>query len=527
MDPIQEVRNTLIALDRASVRAEGFYKFCGLAWEYTKPGEPAFVPGWHLEEMCVHAEALTPPWHAPDCPCGRCEKYKTPAYQRDPKVKWHEPLIRRFVCNVPPSCTKSKIWSVLWPAWVWTWRPEFRWIMTSYADNVVHDLAKQHFDLVTSSWYVQRWPHARLEAKGKHAMGDFRTAAGGMRYSVTTGGQVTGRHANALVNDDPVQPADVNADSTDTAGLEFARRFDQAVAASRSIDAKTFVRATIGQRVHEADPSGAAIADGAIALVLPMLFEPENACHTPFGGDRRAVEGETINEARWPRLEADRTAKGMGGWSSATAQAQLQQRTAPPGGLIFKRDWMQHFDREATPIRKTYSCLVVDCNFKEAETSSDIGLAVLGAQLPRLYVYDGRSERGGFLRTIELVGELVRKWHPNAILIDDKANGSALIELLKKHFPNVIAVKAEDSKEARGWAASTYYEARSVYHELAVCQVLDDAMATFPRGRKKDLPDAIIHGLIWLAKRDTTAFKRAVEAWDRQGAALALGLVKD
>ena len=89
--PIDELH-----LDRLLVKKGGLYKFVELAWSQID-AEP-FVGGWHLEELCLHLEAVS------------------------------NGTIDRLLVNVPPGTGKSITVCVFWPVWDWLTRPERRWM---------------------------------------------------------------------------------------------------------------------------------------------------------------------------------------------------------------------------------------------------------------------------------------------------------------------------------------------------------------------------------------------------------------
>lgn len=51
----------------------------------------------------------------------------------------------------------------------------------------------------------------------------------------------------------------------------------------------------------------------------------------------------------------------------------------------------------------------------------------------------------------------------NVILIEDKANGSAIIEVLRQKYPYVIAVQPRGGKESRAQAIAPLFECGNVY----------------------------------------------------------------
>lgn len=496
-----EARAILIQLDLRAIAIDGFAEFVKRAWHVVEPKQP-LEWNWHLDEFCLHATLCMPPW-------------------KDADGKWSKPLIRDLVVNVPPGTTKSKIWSVLWPAWIWTWRPDARIITASYATELADGLAREHYQLVTSPWYTERWP--TVMPRTAQGFTHFRTNASGWRFATTIGGAMTGKHADLMVIDDPVKPGDADASAAITgANVQKAVEWLGATAGSRTFDKLNFVTVLVMQRLTEFDPSERMlIREGVVHLMFPALFEVARRCITPWGGDPRTIEGEPMGTGTNLTLAAfSATAKGkFGGWNTPLASAQLQQRPSPPGGLMFRTENFIHFDNILKPL-KGFWVLSVDANFRNSDEASDIGIAIIGSELPKMRIYGAWSERGGFIRTIELIKQIIRRYgRPGAILIEARANGDAIIETLiqREKFPNVIALEPHASKEARAQAANVYYESKSIEHArnldgLTLAE-LEHYLETFPRGRKKDIVDAIAQGVIYLASKDIDAWKRAVNAW--------------
>ena len=164
------------AADREWVRRRGLREFVRRAWPEVEP--TPLVWGWHMDAVCEHLEAVA----------------------RDE--------ITALVINLPPGCSKSLLVSTLWPAWVWTLNPGFRWIAASYDRLVAQRDARRHRELVAGDWWAARWPEVSIPegAAASTAVGYFANSAGGSRYTTTVRGSVTGQHADAQVIDDPHDP---------------------------------------------------------------------------------------------------------------------------------------------------------------------------------------------------------------------------------------------------------------------------------------------------------------------------------
>ena len=107
----------------------------------------------------------------------------------------------------------------------------------------------------------------------------------------------------------------------------------------------------------------------------------------------------------------------------------------------------------------------------------------------------------GFRATKDAIRILWDEFKPSATLIEDKANGSAVIEELGREVPGVIAINPEGGKVARAWAAQPTVEAGGMFLPIAVehqaMQVVDEA-TEFPNGKNDDDVDAMTQFLNWI-----------------------------
>jgi hypothetical protein len=365
---------------------------------------------------------------------------------------------------------------------------------------LINDLSEKCYNLVTSPWYTDRWPGIMPIQKQGHT--EFNTLHGGWRYSTSIGGPVTGKHADVCVVDDPVKPSDADASSASTGAMvQKATAWLGTSMASRAFDKAKFVNVLVMQRITSFDPCAEMLQrKGVVHLNIPALFDPGKAYVTPFGRDPRTEVDQPMGTAtNLTRANFDAMAARMGGWSSPGAQAQLQQNPHPKGGRVFKSSTFRTFETIAYPLRKGFNVISIDANFKNADEASDIGLVRIGALLPKLRVYSARSERGGLIETIAMLKqELLEGGPASAILIEDKANGSAIIELLRRKHSNIVAIIPLESKDARAHATNVYYEGAAVEHAIDMrgmgCKEFQSMLEVYPGGLKRDVIDALITG---------------------------------
>src|SRR5207253_8638892 len=106
-------------------------EFVEQAWPIVEP-DHAFVANWHIGAIADHLQGIT---------AGH---------------------LSNLIITIPPGCMKSRLVSVLWPAWEWTQRPSLRYLCASYDQSLSTRDNVAVRELVTSAWYRERWRHVAL-----------------------------------------------------------------------------------------------------------------------------------------------------------------------------------------------------------------------------------------------------------------------------------------------------------------------------------------------------------------------------
>jgi hypothetical protein len=66
-------------------------------------------------------------------------------------------------------------------------------------------LSVQARRLIESDWFIEHFPNVKI-SKDENTKSKFTTPNGGLRYSTSTGGTVTGMGGDIIVIDDPQNP---------------------------------------------------------------------------------------------------------------------------------------------------------------------------------------------------------------------------------------------------------------------------------------------------------------------------------
>lgn len=406
----------------------------------------------------------------------------------------------RLIITMPPQEGKSTRVAKHFPVWALTQNKNLRIVTASYAQGLANRNGRAIRNTITA--------HPELGLKiapdnGSVSEWQLDGHEGGV-LSVGIGAGVTGRPADMLIIDDPVKDRK-EADSellretvwdwwTDSASTRLAP------------GAPVIVILT---RWHEEDLAGKLLAaeDGHLWRVVNI---PAQADHDPNKGETDALgrePGEFMLSARGRtrrQWEAIKTRSGSRTWASL-----YQGRPAPESGDVLKRDWWQRYDTPLHLVRDDGVHIVTDYDdmlmswdltFKDTKGSDYVVGQVWMRRGADAYLLDQVRGRLDFVATAEKVKALAARW-PQAVLkiVEDKANGPAVIAYLRRTVPGIVPEEPQGSKLARASAVAPLIEAGNVHIpavELAPwSDDLIEEAAAFPNGKHDDQVDALSQGL--------------------------------
>jgi predicted phage terminase large subunit-like protein len=463
-------------------------EFVRQAWLIVEPSTP-FVPGWHIDAIIEHLEAVS------------------------------RGLIRNLLINVPPRHMKSLLVSVFWPAWEWITFPQRRWLFSSYAASLsIRDSVKCR-RLIESPWYQSRWADRYALTGDQNTKGRFDNNRSGYRIATSVEGSATGEGGDRIVCDDPHNVKEAESDSVRKGTLDW---FD-VVMSTRVNDPKTVAKVVVMQRCHEQDLSGHLLEQGGFEhLSLPAEYEGTK-CVTSIGWvEPREELGELLWPERFGPTEIVDLKRSLGSYAAA---GQLQQRPSPSEGGLFKRNHWRYWqfpnsnlppvevrlpDGSVQSIAPTaiysYDELIQswDCAFKDLETSDFVVGQLWGRSGPNYYLVEQVRGRMDFPATLRAVATMTNRYpHAMGKFIEDKANGSAVIQVLSHHISGIIPVTPEGGKVARAAAVSPLVEAGNVFlphpqlgPNCGWVPGFIEECASFPNGKHDDQVDSMTQALL-------------------------------
>jgi len=411
----------------------------------------------------------------------------------------------RLIVTMPPRHSKSLHVSEHLPAWYLGRNPDKRIIAASHSAHLAYTFSRRVRNKIAHPSYP--FPTVTVAGdKGSVQAWDIDGHTGGY-YAVGVGGSPTG-HGGNIVIDDPIRSA---ADADSQTVRDGLWEWYQETIRPRLEPADGWIVVT-ATRWHEDDLTGRLLAAQATG------GERWEHLHLPAITDA----GDALWPERWPvtALLPVRGAIGSRAW-----EAQYQGRPSPAEGGTFKREWWRFWDESTRPAMDAFDTVIQswDMTFRETKSGSFVVGQIWAKRGADLYLLAQTRDRMDFPASVQAVRDLSALWPMcREKIVEDKANGPAVVAQLRREIPGLIEVSPQGGKEARANAVSHLIEAGNVHlpaPSLApwVDAFLEEA-AAFPNGKNDDQVDAMTQALVRLGvSSGWSAVAPDVADWLRSG----------
>lgn len=435
-------------------------EFVKQAWPIVEPGK-TYLHNWHIDAIAEHLEAVT-----------RGE-------------------ITRLLINVPFRFMKSTLVSVMWPAWTWTNRPEHQWLCGSYAAKLAIRDSRKMRNVIESPWYRERWGDRFKLTSDQNQKIRFENDRTGYRIAFGFEGGVMGDGGDTVLIDDPHDRNQAHSEAERETSLVT---FDEAITTRLNQPASSSI-VIIMQRLHEQDLSGHVLERGGYEhLLIPMHFDPKRARVTVTGWtDPRKEVGELAWPEQFPADTVLRIERDLGSYAAA---GQLEQSPSPAAGGIFQRSWWKWY----TALPDKFDEVIQSWDFAVKDTNDYVVGQVWGRIAGQFYLIDQVRGRMDFPSSVQAFRAFSAK-HPTAItkLVEDKANGPAIIATVKAEIPGIIAVNPDGDKKSRALAVTPCIEAGNAFlPDPSIAPWIHDYVeehAAFPNASHDDQVDTTTQAL--------------------------------
>jgi len=484
-------RNSSALLERAEAMrplvadrlAHDFARFVRRAWRVLQPNRKLRW-SWHYDYLCEHLTMVK------------------------------ERKLLRVIVNVPPRTLKSTIVTIMYPVWVWLTEPSHRFMAASYSAELSTEHSLMRRKLLQTEWFQSLWGDKFQLSADCNQAAQFMNDRGGQMIATSVSGSPWGRGCDTAILDDPLS-ADQSLSDTERTK---ANRWIDNTFRSRLNDPATGAIILVMQRLHELDPTGFLLDQepGIWTLIrIPLEAEEDERWVFP-------LSGKVVERRRGEILQPDRFTPAVVNEKRACRlvfAAQYQQRPAPAEGNMIKYSEIRYYGGidprtgqadEQLPKTFNFKLISVDCAFKDTATSDFVAICVIGIKGRKRFLLnvvnehlDAAGTEAEIRRQRDMHGPIC------AVLVEDRANGPAVIQRLKFNVPGVIAINPQGGKTARMFAVAPEWQAGDwlVDRRAAWTEPFIEQITTFPKARNDDMCDAMSQAACWLLQRLTSSVR--------------------
>lgn len=414
-----------------------------------------------------------------------------------------------LIIQMPPQHGKSMCITETLPSWFLGKWPEKRVIEASYNETFAQRFGRRTRDKI-AEFGKEIFDIELSKSVNSNEEFELTNKIGGMKSRGLMSG-ITGNPAELIIIDDPIKNRE-EADSETNREKQWDE-WQNSIKTRCAAGAKVIVIMT---RWHEDDLAGRLkIAEKDFTTSINIPCEAEE--NDPLGREPgEALFPEIGKDNEWLRQYKqsyinDPNNGGMRAWL-----ALFQGRPSAQEGSIFKRHWWRYWKPKgvqlpAVTVKHPDGSIELveavelpdkfdrelqswDMTFKDTDGTDLVAGGVWGSHGANIYKLDLFYERIEFVGTIQAFEAMCKKWpKTTAKLVEDKANGPAIISMLRNKIGGIIAVQPEGSKSARAAAVSPLCESKNVYlpHPMLfpwVNQYIEQ-LAKFPNDIHDDMVD--------------------------------------
>lgn len=403
-----------------------------------------------------------------------------------------------LVIGAPPQHGKSDIVSRYLPAFVFGLFPDMRIGGLSYAMGLATNMNRDVQRIIMSDRYAKLFPETRLsvkrivtvEAEAKRNSEEFEIVGKkGSYIGAGVGGALTGKSLDLGIIDDPIKNAKEALSPTVKKGV-----WDWYTSTFLTRLSKNSAQIIMATRWAVDDLSGRVIEHYERAKVL--VFPAINSDGTALVPDLHPLD----------KLLEYKSTLGDYFWS-----AMYMQSPKTLGGTIFKDQFVQYYLPKDLPKRFDEVIHSWDMTFKDTEGTDFVVGQVWGRLGANVYLLHQVRDRLSFSATAAAVKKMAKDFPLGRVkLIEDKANGPAIINHLKDVVTGLAPVEPLGSKTARAHAVTPEWEAGNVWlpHKDIAPWIVDFVanLTSFPSCAYDDEIDAMTQALNKLFGSGKTVF---------------------
>lgn len=381
-----------------------------------------------------------------------------------------------LIISTPPQHGKSMTVTETLPSWYIGNNPDKRCIVGCYNDDFAGKFGRRNKSKIAE--YGSMIFNISLSKSSDRDIEIAGHSGGIITRGIMSG--ITGNAGDLIIIDDPVKNR-AEADSV-TYRNRLWEEWQNSIKTRTQAGTKIII---IQTRWHQDDLAGRIIRHEKFVRVINIPVEAQNddiLGRKP--GD--ALCPEIGKDNAWLTAFKDGYKDGMRAWNAL----YMGTPTAEEGN-IFKRGWWRYYDK--LPDEMPLIVISVDAAFKGNDDSDFVAIEVWGKREADYYLIDIVHDRMDFPETVRAIRKINDKYpQRHSIIVEDKANGPAIISMLRHEISGIVPITPKDSKMSRANAVSGIFEAGNVYipRNAAFTPEFLEEFASFPNGVHDDMVDA-------------------------------------
>lgn len=408
-----------------------------------------------------------------------------------------------LIITTPPQHGKSQSLTETLPSWYLGKYPDNRVIEISYNEDFAIKFGRANRRKILEFGDDIFGIHLAKDNNRNVEFSIDGHSGGMISRGVLTG--VTGNHGDLIIIDDPVKNRTeaVSKSRREQIWNEWLTSFKTRTGINQHTKSGTKI-ILIMTRWHEDDLAGQLLANEENVKLLRFPCECE---------DEDDLLHRSIGEPLCPEIGKDEawlkaykasmvSSEGTMAWN-----ALFQGRPSAMEGNIIQRDWWAMYKSAEMPQINTW-VMSVDATFKDEDQSDFVAIQVWGKSGPNIYLIDAVKKHLNFPDTILEIRRL-RSTYPECktTLIEDKANGTAIITMLRREMTGIIAVQPNGSKMSRVQAILGAIESGNVWlpEDKRFTADFIEECSSFPNAAHDDQVDSMSQALNRLIYQRGTA----------------------
>tara|TARA_R110002012_G_scaffold164009_2_gene326416 strand:+ start:104 stop:1585 length:1482 start_codon:yes stop_codon:yes gene_type:complete len=241
-----------------------------------------------------------------------------------------KPRLYDLIINVPPGTSKSTIFSIMLPAWMWAKDASMKLITSTHTQALSNTMSSKTLDLIRSNEFQSLFPHV-VCSDSTAGKTELVLTGGGGRLSTSSRSKVTGNHCHLKIMDDLIDASEAASDAAlDQAGEHMASL------SSRNIDEDVTGNIMVMQRISDKDPTATALKKWRKPRHIKLPAKLNKTVSDEFT-HIYADCGHLDPVRKGPKaLAAAKILLGSTGYAN-----QYDQDSTPQEGGILKKDWFK------------------------------------------------------------------------------------------------------------------------------------------------------------------------------------------